>query len=1088
MDNVTDLAKKLRPFLVSVASSVVRTVIGNKILLWHSLVDVRVYDVSSVGLDQALAAAVSGDHIELPGACTIDGSHTMTAGITMGGKGGNSKLTGKITLTAGSGLRDLSIVLSGTGQQIAVLGPASGAAFLRDCYVSATSSDGSAYGVIIQAGNVILANCNVVASGDPGVGIAGGEGDGYIYGGQAIDGDDFDILAPAYDLLNEYFFPTDLQGWIEDLYASSGTASDYSAVTWDAVQGKTDPGSVKCNLFAAASNDRSAGIKIFPINKSVAEGDVFRAWFLLTDMTLGGVVPLEGYVQVYYTDGTNAFAYDRPVLSGPWKDVTYTVPAGDAGKTVAYIIVFVSTNGNTTGICYIDDVLLPWAETYGDVYTNGPELDDPTEGTPLLGDRAAWDVLNWKTRHTNDEDASATAIHHTLGTGASQAAQGSHLHAGQTITPDGVLFDTTPTVTPATGLLSWNVDRDTLDLGMPGNVTLQLGQEMHYFAINQTGSPIADGTVVQFDGALGASGIIKCKPAVADGTVPAIYIMGVATQDIPNGETGKITFFGEVRGFDTSGWAAGTILYVDPTTPGGLTDTEPDAPNLKYAIAATLDSTNNGTLFVRAIFGLKLRDLDDVQEAVSPADKDLLSYVLASSRWEQLTRTAAGVGGLELANVWTANQRINGRIGINIDPDFTIHAQDSGDTSANLVNFVIDQYSNATAGTMAPRFTMRRARGTPESPSQILTNERIFNLGGYGYGTLTPWNQMGNLILEADTGVSGDDIPARWILYTHRAGDTAGAVAARWGVYNAGDILHTPVHDTVDSVKTVRTTRQRITTGTVAVGFGQRHLYQLRSSTTNDQDAGALDVVWSTATHASRTSRISLSPVVSASMVERLRLADVVQIGDVAGGNYTEIENDGSLEFVGTATAWEDLRVEPTARTTGANAPTFEKWLDDSAGTSRGAFLYSFDDATAGSEKELFFVMQMPHAWAGTSIYLHVHWIGAVDDTTAEPRWGLEYAWRDIGEVFGDTTIIYAATKTPTDANVTAFKHYLTAFSAIAPGATADGISSVFVGRLFRDSANVADTYNATGAKCGLLAIDAHYEINTIGSRSEYIK
>ena len=43
--------------------------------------------------------------------------------------------------------------------------------------------------------------------------------------------------------------------------------------------------------------------------------------------------------------------------------------------------------------------------------------------------------------------------------------------------------------------------------------------------------------------------------------------------------------------------------------------------------------------------------------------------------------------------------------------------------------------------------------------------------------------------------------------------------------------------------------------------------------------------------------------------------------------------------------AWDDLRVEPVARTTGANAPKFEKWYDDAAGTSRGVYLYSFDDA-----------------------------------------------------------------------------------------------------------------------------------------------
>lgn len=216
--------------------------------------------------------------------------------------------------------------------------------------------------------------------------------------------------------------------------------------------------------------------------------------------------------------------------------------------------------------------------------------------------------------------------------------------------------------------------------------------------------------------------------------------------------------------------------------------------------------------------------------------------------------------------------------------------------------------------------------------------------------------------------------------------------------------------------------------------------------------------------------------------------SDNAQFGNVSGGNYSAFEGDGTLKFVGDAKVWDDLRVEPVARTTGNNAPAFEKYYDDAAGTSRGVYLYSFDDAIAANEKEIFFTMQMPHGWASTAIDIHVHWVGAVDDTTAEPRWGLEYVWQNIGNVYGDTTTIYAATKYPTDANVTANKHYLTEFAAISPGTTANGLSSVLIGRLFRNSSDAADTYDATGAKCGLLYIDAHYEIDTIGSRSELSK
>jgi hypothetical protein len=84
----------------------------------------------------------------------------------------------------------------------------------------------------------------------------------------------------------------------------------------------------------------------------------------------------------------------------------------------------------------------------------------------------------------------------------------------------------------------------------------------------------------------------------------------------------------------------------------------------------------------------------------------------------------------------------------------------------------------------------------------------------------------------------------------------------------------------------------------------------------------------------------------------------------------------------------DDLRIEPVARTTGNNAPTFEKRYDDVAGTSRGVYLYSFDDATLANEKEIFFTMQMPHDWKlGNDISFHVHRVGSVADTTSTPYW-----------------------------------------------------------------------------------------------------
>jgi hypothetical protein len=195
--------------------------------------------------------------------------------------------------------------------------------------------------------------------------------------------------------------------------------------------------------------------------------------------------------------------------------------------------------------------------------------------------------------------------------------------------------------------------------------------------------------------------------------------------------------------------------------------------------------------------------------------------------------------------------------------------------------------------------------------------------------------------------------------------------------------------------------------------------------------------------------------------------------------------------MVGTAKPWDDLRVEPVARNTGANAPSFEKWKDNGS-SSRGVYLYSFDDVVAGLEKEVFFQMQLPHSWDSGAIYLHVHWIGDTADTTSAPRWGLEYTWAEVGATFSDTTIVYSDGSNyiagGTDADITAYRHYVSKFASITPSSSQDTISSILIGRLFRNSSSASDTYDVANNKCGLLYIDAHFQINSIGSTDEYTK
>lgn len=186
------------------------------------------------------------------------------------------------------------------------------------------------------------------------------------------------------------------------------------------------------------------------------------------------------------------------------------------------------------------------------------------------------------------------------------------------VTPGGIpltfseiRFNTTHVTTgnePA-GSLSWSTSDQTLELVHPGGVVQQMGQETYGYVRNNTGTLIPNGTAVRFAGAeQNGQARLEVAPFQANNVFPTLYAFGIATQDIPDGEDGRVTVWGKVRGLDTTGqggetWAVGDILFVSPTTAGGLTKIRPTAPNNVIPMAAVLSvDSENGEIFVRVSF------------------------------------------------------------------------------------------------------------------------------------------------------------------------------------------------------------------------------------------------------------------------------------------------------------------------------------------------------------------------------------------------------------------------------------------------------------------------------------------------------
>lgn len=174
---------------------------------------------------------------------------------------------------------------------------------------------------------------------------------------------------------------------------------------------------------------------------------------------------------------------------------------------------------------------------------------------------------------------------------------------------------------------------------------------------------------------------------------------------------------------------------------------------------------------------------------------------------------------------------------------------------------------------------------------------------------------------------------------------------------------------------------------------------------------------------------------------------------------------------------WEDLRFDANAiKAAGVKDPAYSTCLGDLRS-------YWFSPSTL---EELYLAAQFPHAWDGSAIYPHMHWFATTASSVAghQVRWGMEYSWANIGSTMSVPATVYASTAYPSE-QIEENKHYITSFSPIIPTTVQNGLSSMMLIRIFRDSTVLEDTF-VHGA--WLLEFDIHYKMNMVGSRQELEK
>jgi hypothetical protein len=222
------------------------------------------------------------------------------------------------------------------------------------------------------------------------------------------------------------------------------------------------------------------------------------------------------------------------------------------------------------------------------------------------------------------------------------------------ISTDYIDFNTTaPTPATKVGRIHWNGGY-TLNLEMSPNVNQPIGEAQYYYI--KASATITKGQLIMFDGAVGASGVLKGKPST--GVTNGQVIMGVAAESIANNNFGLVNSFGLVRGFNTTGspfgevWADGDILYYNPSYVGGLTKNLPAAPTPHVVVASVVNasSAGAGSIFVRVQAEPTISQLSDVF-APSPSNNDILFYDGTQNRWENGTVPASSLPAFVKSNL-----------------------------------------------------------------------------------------------------------------------------------------------------------------------------------------------------------------------------------------------------------------------------------------------------------------------------------------------------------------------------------------------------------------------------------------------------
>lgn len=195
---------------------------------------------------------------------------------------------------------------------------------------------------------------------------------------------------------------------------------------------------------------------------------------------------------------------------------------------------------------------------------------------------------------------------------------------------------------------------------------------------------------------------------------------------------------------------------------------------------------------------------------------------------------------------------------------------------------------------------------------------------------------------------------------------------------------------------------------------------------------------------------------------------------------YLTIKGNEALTLQGDATQWDDLRF-----------PLQGQRLDVSAGRidyNYDECTVDFQDNTRYPNEVICFAAQMPHAKKmDSNAYVHLHWL---QNQNATPNWLIETWWYNNGDEVSSPTKTLSMWSSNELTYSSGTLAQITVFPVASPPAN-EMVSSILKIRLFRDTANASTLFTGADPYIGTVQadeLDIHYEINTFGSKLQYMK